>query len=118
MDPGRAGTAAVSGPCKHGLESGCADCGQGKVRTGLHVGCHLPFHAIGCPDHAEDGKPPAYDFGALYETADEGAMPVIEARFHGTCPLCGLRWEPGDEIARSADEDAWAHAGCAAAERE
>lgn len=84
--------------CKHGLASGCADC---KTRA-----------------RQQPPDPRQYDFGALYEMADEDAAPVIEARFHGTCPLCGLRWEPGDEIARSDDEDAWAHASCAAAERE
>lgn len=111
----------MSEPCKHGLASGCADCGldtaklERQVREVFGVPQDVPLPPV-LPQ--AQPQPPAYDFGALYEAADEGAAPAIEARFHGTCPLCGLRWEPGDEIARSADEDAWAHAGCAAAERE
>lgn len=115
----------MSGPCKHGLTSGCADC-AGTRRVAQVIGADLERQVRKTSGVPQDvplppvlpQQPPAYDFGALYEAADEDAAPVIEARFHGTCPLCGLRWEPGDEIARSADEDAWAHRECAAAERE
>lgn len=36
----------------------------------------------------------------------------FEAQWGGTCPLCGQRWEPGDRLAWSADEDKPGHAEC------
>lgn len=42
--------------------------------------------------------------------AGEGTGPLIIADFGGTCPLCGLRWQPGDLIGYDPDEDAWCHA--------
>lgn len=59
----------------------------------------------------------AADFGALYELAesgaDDGPGPVIEARFSGSCRGCGRRWEPGNTIVYSDEEDGWICATCA-----
>lgn len=58
----------------------------------------------------------AADFGALYELAESAGDtpgPAIEARFSGSCRGCGGRWEPGDTIAYSDEEDAWICATCA-----
>lgn len=57
----------------------------------------------------------AVDWAHIEELADQ-AMTAdsrpFEARWAGTCPLCGQRWEPGDSLAWSADEDKPGHAGC------
>jgi hypothetical protein len=47
---------------------------MGEVRPGLHVGCKLPFHAVGCPDYREDGK----DWPAP-EDAEKGWLGKIAA---------------------------------------
>jgi len=55
---------------------------------------------------------PSWD--QLAETAYRPRL--IESEYHGTCRACGGRWEPGDQIGWSDDEDAWCCAGCLLAE--
>jgi hypothetical protein len=54
----------------------------------------------------------------LWELAGTGmgeeAGPLIEAGYAGRCRGCASRWEPGDYICFSEDEDGWVCADCAA----
>ena len=53
----------------------------------------------------------------LWELAETGMTkqtgPLIEAGYGGRCRACTERWEPGDFIAFSEDEDGWICADCA-----
>jgi hypothetical protein len=54
----------------------------------------------------------------LIETVLEGERervgPLVTAQYGGRCRACAVRWEPGEQIARDDDEDAWICANCAA----
>lgn len=39
--------------------------------------------------------------------------PLIGSQYHGRCPGCGERWEPGDRICFDEEQDAWICADCA-----
>jgi hypothetical protein len=53
----------------------------------------------------------------LWELAESGMRketgPLIESQYGGRCRACTERWEPGDFIAFSEDEDGWICADCA-----
>jgi hypothetical protein len=40
------------------------------------------------------------------------AMPVLEARYAGTCPACGRAIQPGMPITRHAQQPRWVHVEC------
>ncbi len=40
------------------------------------------------------------------------AMPVLEARYAGTCPACGRAIQPGMPITRHTQQPRWVHAEC------
>lgn len=57
-----------------------------------------------------------HDWDALAEAAANaaGSGPTVISEYHGTCPCCGQRWEPGEAITFDEDEDAWVCPVCAA----
>jgi hypothetical protein len=74
--------------------------------------CQLP--ASQCAHRQLSG---AAWWAAVYELAADGhgerIGPLIESRYYGRCPGCGVKWEPGDEIAYDEEQAAWICAGCA-----
>lgn len=48
----------------------------------------------------------------LAEQAMNSNGPTFEAQWPGKCTACGDRWEAGDRVAWSADDDGLGHADC------
>jgi hypothetical protein len=78
--------------------------------------CQLPLvmcaHRNAGPPRSRLVRLADVDWDAIEAAAEEDDGPVLEALYHGTCPLCGSRWEPGASIRRYAAEDSYAHAEC------
>jgi hypothetical protein len=61
--------------------------------------------------------PPEHDWPELHaRAAIHGFGPWIISEFYGTCKCCGQRWEPGEMIRYSEDENGWACTGCGSAD--
>jgi hypothetical protein len=78
--------------------------------------CQLPLimcaHRDARPARSRLVRLADVDWDEVERWAEEGDGPVIEAQYHGTCPLCGNRWEPGASIRRYAAEDSYGHETC------
>jgi hypothetical protein len=83
--------------------------------------CHahqLPRAVCRCPASRGDlatAELTIVDWERLEDLADQAMnedSPPFQAQWPGTCHACGQRWEPGDMVAWSADDDELAHASC------